>query len=114
MCNQEHLISYLYDDLSPADRRSFEAHLAQCAGCREEVAGLRHTRQHLAAWAPPEPAFNFRLVQSARTAPPRRRFAFVPQWALAAAAAVLLMAGAAAIANLEMRYGPDGLVVRTG
>jgi hypothetical protein len=114
MCNQEHLISYLYDDLSPADRRSFEAHLVQCAECRQEVAGLRQTRQHLSSWAPPEPAVNFRVVQSARTAPPRRRLTFVPQWALAAAATLLLMAGAAAIANLEMRYGPDGFVVRTG
>jgi hypothetical protein len=115
MCNQEDLISYLYDDMAPADRRAFEAHLAQCAECRAEVAGLRRTRQHLSSWAPPEPEFDFQVVQSAPAARvPRRRFAFVPQWGLAAAAALLVMAGAAAIANLEMRYGPEGFVVRTG
>jgi hypothetical protein len=114
MCNQEQLISYLYDDLSAADRSAFEAHLAQCAACQQEVVGLRQTRQHLASWAPPDPVFNFQVVKTARTPPPRRRFAFGPQWGLAAAAAVLLMAGAAAIANVEMRYGPDGFVVRTG
>jgi len=38
----------------------------------------------------------------------------VPQWALSAAAALLLTAGVAAVANLEVRYGTDGLVVRTG
>lgn len=114
MCNQEHLISYLYDDLSPEDRRTFEAHLVQCAGCRQEIAGLRQTRHHLAAWAPPEPAVNFRVVRSARPSPSRRRLAFMPQWGLAAAAALLVMAGAAALANLEMRYGPEGFVVRTG
>ena len=33
---------------------------------------------------------------------------------MAAAASVLVLAGAAAIANVEFRYGPDGFVVRTG
>jgi hypothetical protein len=33
---------------------------------------------------------------------------------MAAAAGVLVLAGAAAIAHVELRYGPDGLVVRTG
>jgi hypothetical protein len=40
--------------------------------------------------------------------------AFVPQWGLAAAAAVLVLAGAAAIANLELRYDAQGFVIRTG
>jgi anti-sigma factor RsiW len=115
MCNQEQLVGYLYDELDGAERRTFEAHLATCAACRTEVAGLRRTRQHLTTWAPPEPEFNFHIVRSAPASPPARRwFGFVPQWAMAAAASVLVLAGAAAIAHVELRYGPEGFVVRTG
>jgi hypothetical protein len=116
MCNKEHLVGYLYGELSAAERETFEAHMGGCTECRQEVAELLHTRQHLASWSPPEPEFNFTVVQSARTAAaPKRWLAFVPQWGLAAAAAVIVLAGAAAIANLEVRYGQDGsLVVRTG
>jgi anti-sigma factor RsiW len=115
MCDKEQLVGYLYDELDAAERRTFEAHLATCAACRTEVAGLRRTRQHLTTWAPPEPEFNFHVVRGAAAPPPARRwFGFVPQWGMAAAASVLLLAGAAAIANVELRYGPEGFVVRTG
>ena len=115
MCNQELLIGYIYGELSPSERAAFEAHVGTCTACREEVETLQETRQHLACWAPPEPALDFTVVRGGRqAAAPPRRLAFVPAWGLAAAASLLLLAGAAAIANVEMRYGPDGLVVRTG
>ena len=115
MCNTEQLVSYAYEELSDRERAEFESHLSSCAECRQELAELRGTRQLLAAWAPPQPEFNFHIVRGAAApAVPRRRFAFVPQWARSAAAALLLAAGAAAVANLEIRYGADGLVVRTG
>jgi len=118
MCNKEQLVSYVYEELSPAERAGFEAHLSACADCRQEIADLRDTRHVLARWAPPQPEFNFHIVRGAASpataAAPRRRLSFIPQWALSAAAALLLFAGAAAIANLELRYGPEGLVVRTG
>ena len=118
MCNTEQLVSYVYQELSESERVEFESHLSECAGCRQELAELRGSRQLLASWTPPQPEFNFHIVRGAAApsmaAAPRRRFAFVPQWALSAAAALLLFAGAAALANLEVRYGQDGLVVRTG
>ena len=117
MCNKEHLVGYLYGELSPAERAAFQAHLGGCAECRGEVEGLGQTRQHLASWSPPEPEFNFSVVQTTRKpAPePRRWLSFVPQWGLAAAAALIVVAGAAAIANVELRYGQDGSVtLRTG
>jgi hypothetical protein len=113
MCNKENLVGYLYDELSADERRIFEAHLAGCADCRTDVGALRQTRQHLASWAPPEPEFNFRIVRETPVAP-RRRWAFVPQWGLGAAASLLVLAGAAAIANVEVRRDRDGFVVRTG
>jgi len=115
MCSKEHLIGYLYGEQAADERAAFEAHISECADCREEVDQLRLARQHLASWSPPEPEINFSIVQTrTAAAPPRRRLAFVPQWGLAAAAALLVIAGAAAIANVEMRYGPEGFVVRTG
>ena len=115
MCNQEHLIGYVYDELTAAERAAFDAHIESCAACREEVQTLCEARQHLASWAPPEPALDFTVVRGGRAAaPPPRWRPLVPAWALAAAASVLFLAGAAAIANVEMRYGPDGFVVRTG
>jgi hypothetical protein len=115
MCNKEHLVAYLYGELSGRDRAAFEAHVRGCAECREELKDLGLTRQHLASWSPPDPGFDFAVVRTRRTAAPAPRLlTFVPRRALAAAAAVLILAGAAAIANVEMRYGPDGFVVRTG
>ena len=119
MCNTEQLVSYVYEELSNSERLEFESHLSECAECRQGLAELRGSRQLLASWAPPQPEFNFHIVRGAAAPalaapPPRRRLAFVPQWALNAAAALLLVAGAAAVANLEVRYGQDGLVVRTG
>ncbi len=116
MCNKEQLVGYLYDELGAAERRTFEAHLGTCAECRAEVAGLRQTRQHLTTWSPPQPEFTFHIARGAAPAPAPepRRFDLVPRWALAAAASLLLLAGAAAIAQIELRYGPEGVVVRTG
>jgi anti-sigma factor RsiW len=115
MCNTEQLVSYVYEELSASERVEFESHLSDCAECRKGLAELRGTRHLLASWAPPQPEFNFHIVRGAApAAAPPKRFAFVPQWALSAAAALLLAAGVAAVANLEVRYGADGLVVRTG
>ena len=54
----EALVAYLYDDGAEAlERQQFEAHLAVCARCRDELDALRGVRTQLARWAPPEPAF---------------------------------------------------------
>lgn len=111
MCDKERLVGYVYGELTEMERRAFDAHLTSCADCRDEAAGLRATRAHLAMWSPPGPDVGFRIVSGAAAPPSRLRFA--PAWGLAAAA-VLVLAAAAAIANVEMRYGADGLVVRTG
>jgi hypothetical protein len=114
MCDsKELLVSFLYDELDPSAKRAFDIHLAACAECRDELAELRATRGQLASWAPPEPDFGFRIVRGAVAPPPAPRFRIAPAWGLAAAA-LLVVAVGAAIANLDVRYGRDGLVVRTG
>lgn len=116
MCEkQELLIAYLYDEVSPEDRQGCEAHLRQCAECRDEMEGLRSTRGHLALWAPPEPDLGFRVIRGGAAPAPAlpRRMRLAPAFGFAAAA-VIVLAVAAAIANVELRYGSDGVVVRTG
>ncbi len=113
MCDKDLLIGYLYGELPSSDRKTFEQHLTTCVECRDEVEGLRATRTDLTMWAPPEPDLG---VQVVRNAPPAqtRRWHLSPAWGLAAAA-VLLLAVASAIANVEVRAGgSEGFVVRTG
>ena len=117
MCdNKELLVGYVYDEITPAERAAFDAHALSCAECRGEVSSLRAMRGHLSAWAPPEPDLGFQIVRHAveprgRVVPFRSRW--MPAFGLAAAA-VLVLAAASAIANLEVRYDNGGLLVRTG
>jgi hypothetical protein len=114
MCDsKELLVSYLYDELDSREKASFRTHLASCADCRDEIGGLRATQGHLTAWAPPEPDLGFQIVRRASAQPPAPRFRMNPLWGLAAAAVLVLAAGAA-LAHIEVRYGTDGLVLRTG
>jgi hypothetical protein len=117
MCeNTELLVGYVYDDLTLDQRVTFDAHLRSCDVCRSEVAGLRSTRGHLSSWAPPEPDLGFQIVR--HTVEPRRKVVpFKARWRPSlglAAAAVLVLAAASAIANLEVRYDGGAMVVRTG
>lgn len=113
MCeNKELLVAFLYGEIDSADRRTFERHLTACAECRDELAELGDTRAKIASWTPPDADLGFQIVRKSEK-PLRGWFRFSPTWGLAAAA-VLLLAIGAAIANLDIRYGNDGLVVRTG
>jgi hypothetical protein len=116
MCESKELIvGYLYDELSIGERLEFDSHLVTCANCRVEVEELRATRTHLGLWAPPVPDLGFRVIREAAPAPAvlPQRSRFVPAFAFAAAA-VIVLAVAAAIANVEVRYAPEGVTVRTG
>jgi anti-sigma factor RsiW len=115
MCNHERLLDYLYDELPTSERAAFELHLRECPDCQTELAELGGTRIALASWSPPDSELGFKIVRE-RPSPERRSFwAFRPgpAWGFAAAA-LLVLAVAAAISNIELRYGSDGLVVRTG
>jgi Putative zinc-finger len=115
MCDRkEQLIGFVYGELDPSEMRAFEQHLFTCADCRVELEDLRVTRGQIAAWTPPDPHLDFQIVRGPVPARPvASRFRISPAWGLAAAA-ILVMAIGAAIANLEVRVGGDGLVIRTG
>ncbi len=106
------LVSYLYDEVAPDERSAVEAHLVECADCRAEVEGLTTVRASLSAWESPPLRAHVRVVAEPLVKPAvwRRPWVAAPL----AAAAVLVLAAAASLANLEIRYGADGLVLRTG
>lgn len=108
------LVAYLYGECDEADRQRIESHLTVCGACTAELSALGGVRERLGAWTPPETELGFRLVRDDAPRAPRSWLFGVlrPAWALAAA--VIVLAAAAAVANLEVRYGPDGLVARTG
>jgi putative zinc finger protein len=118
------LIAYLYDDIDPVERSAFGAHLGSCARCRHDLDALGGVRTRLAHWSPPEPQFAIGrqsvvpgdIDDVDRRASVARRRAWwheIPAWAQVAAA-MLFLGVSAAIANLDVRYDPSGLTVRTG
>lgn len=107
---KERLIAYLYGEDSAAERAAVERHLAGCAACTEEVQDLQHVRRELAEWQPPASNAHFRLARAPEAARPLWR---QPAWGLAAAATLLLAVGAA-VANLDIRVGRGEVVIRTG
>jgi hypothetical protein len=110
------IVSYLYDAIDPAERASFDAHLATCGVCRTELAELREVRRRLGEWTPPEraPLFGGQPgAQTKRRAGPWAALADIPAWAQVAAA-LLILGVAAGIANVRVQYGHDGLIVQTG
>ncbi|MEO8520716.1 MAG: zf-HC2 domain-containing protein [Acidobacteriota bacterium] len=114
MCeSKELLVSFLYDELATGERQAFERHLAECVACREEVDGLRSTQRQLGRWSPPAPDLGFEIIRTPAAPLPASRPAWGGLWGLAAAAVLVLAAGAA-LAHIEVRYGADGLVLRTG
>ena len=44
------LIAFLYDETNESEKRDFELHLKECAGCRHEVASFGLVRESITAW----------------------------------------------------------------
>jgi hypothetical protein len=128
LCNydgrrDEVLVAYLYGDIDPEERAAFEAHLPGCVPCRTELDALSDVRDGLAAWSAPDvatgvggrtPRAVLRLVDAPQPASGGwRRFSEAPVW-LQAAAAMLVVAASLGIANIDLTYSNQGLVVTTG
>jgi hypothetical protein len=116
------LVSLLYDDFEPGaspTRDDLEAHVRACATCLAEFEALGGVRAQLAAWRAPDVPLGFEVIRTGAREPLGWRQSFTA-WAArnralpAAAAAVLVLGGAAALARLDVRYDQSGLTVRTG
>jgi len=91
------LVSYLYDECAPNERRAISAHVAICRACAQEIASLGATREQLATWTPPEAQLGFRIVSDSPSSnvlrPSRWWQKPMPAWAQAAAAALIFATG---------------------
>jgi hypothetical protein len=113
--DKETLVAYLYGEIEPSVRREVERHLRGCAACAREIEGLQAVRSDLESWQPPFADLGFSIVQKPATVlrSPRWTRVAASGWAQAAAAVLVLAAGAA-IANVHVSYNADGLRVSTG
>jgi hypothetical protein len=123
--DKDTLVDYLYGELDADGRRVFEGHLRTCVACAMEIEGLKSVRTELADWLPPETELGFtapvkhaignngRPSGATVLQPPRWALSTMPVWARAAAAVFIIGAGAG-LANVQVRYGADGLNLSTG
>src|SRR5262245_23794977 len=106
-CEQlrEPRMDVLYGEADPETIRQVRAHEATCAECRQETAELRRVRRDPQAWKAP----SVRRMAAPAPSPPLAR----PY--LAAAAALLLAAGAAiSLSGSELRYEDGRMSFRLG
>lgn len=116
--DKQTLVSYLYGEVDHETRQAVDAHLDACAACAAEVIALGDARSGLGLWVPPDVELDFKIVKKSELPPatvlrPARWWNTVPAWAQAAAAVLVLAAGAA-IANVQVTSGPQGFSVSTG
>lgn len=107
---------YALGALDEEERAAFEAHLAQCAQCRQEIASFREVAGQLAVAAPdanPEPALRDRVLTEARRVRPIRGSRRA--WLAAAAGFVLaLFLGGAWWREREGRRALEARVAEQG
>ncbi len=116
--DKQTLITYLYGEIEPAARQAVDDHLAGCSACAAEVRALGDVRSELGLWVTPHAELDFAIVKkselpASNVLRPARWWNTAPVWAQAAAAVLVLAAGAA-IANVQVKSGPDGFSVSTG
>jgi len=116
--DKQTLISYLYGEIDHETRQMVEAHLSACEACAAEVTALGDVRADIGLWVPPDVELDFTIVKksqlpAATVLRPARWWNTVPAWGQAAAAILVLAAGAA-IANVQVTSGPEGFSVSTG
>jgi anti-sigma factor RsiW len=115
--DKQTLIAYLYGEVDASTRKAVDDHLATCAACASEVTALGDVRSELGLWMAPDAELDFKIVKRSEAASnvlrPARWWNSAPVWAQAAAAVLVLAAGAA-IANVQVKSGPEGFSVSTG
>lgn len=119
--DKDTLIAYVYGECDATTGSAVEAHVRTCAACSDEIGGFGMVRETLTEWVPPEQVGVFKLVREQAPGPAPATVLRPARWWQAPlpmlarmAAGILLFAGGAALANLDVRYDKDGFVVRTG
>ena len=102
------LQDYVTRELSPENRRLFDAHLVECEECQRELAlmtALVSTLDHQPVLEP-SPGFGEKVLASL---PRQRSLVLSPWWSLALAP---LLAGVVWLARVPIERGLDGLLSR--
>lgn len=112
--SEEDLILIYYNE--PGIRADTRSHAAECTECQAAAVALRRTLDLCNEWDAPEPDSAFERTVWAALAPalaeqPRRQWGFAPGWLapkiwVAAAAAIVLMAGAFALGRFSNGSAP--------
>lgn len=115
--DKDTLVAYLYGEIDAEARREVDRHLRTCVACTRETEGLQAVRHDLQTWLPPGGDLGFSIAQKAPAAVVRpgrwAALAGLPAWAQVAAASLVIAAGAA-LANLHVHSTSDGFIVSTG
>ena len=116
--DKQTLVSYVYGEIDHDTRQAVDAHLASCEACAVEVTALGDVRSSIGLWVPPDVELDFTIVKKSQLPAsnvlrPERWWKTVPAWAQAAAA-ILVVAAGASIANLQVRSTAEGISVSTG
>jgi hypothetical protein len=104
------LLVLLYDDEgTPEERAVLQDHVDRCLDCADVLTSLDTARGALGAWHAPRLPLGFALVRLGRS-PVRTAL-----WGGGlAAAAILVLAAAASLAQFDISYDSQGLRIRTG
>lgn len=102
--SEEDLILIYYNE--PGVAQDLRAHVAECSECRAAAQSLRQTLDLCDEWSVPEPDAEFERtvwagLAPALVGPPRPSWWFAPKAWVAAAAAIVLMAGAFTLGRLS-------------
>ena len=111
--DKDSLIAYLYDEVEPDLRQQIDEHLQSCSACSDEIGGLAAVRLGLSAWTPPATERGITIARKPESPAPANWWAAVPMWARVAAASMVFALGAS-VANVQVRSNADGFVVTTG
>lgn len=105
------LLVLLYDDEGdPDERTALQAHVDACTACSDLLTSLATTRGALGAWRAPHLPLGFAIVRQ----PERPAYRRVLWSGGLAAAAVLVLAAAAGLAQVRITYDQSGLTITTG
>lgn len=132
------LVTYLYDEASEGEARSFERHLKTCASCAAELRAFKEVNASIRLWRQESLGFDpvralapsevrqGEMAADVASMPMRKRsaiaalrefFAFSPTWMRAAtgfASLLICVLIVLAIAHTEVRWNDQGISFSTG
>jgi hypothetical protein len=109
----EALVSYIYNEATPEEGRSVEAHLTECASCKNELSAFQHVRGLLQQWQIDEMPVVRVVTEPRRSALSllKELFTLTPIWVKALGAVTMTML-VLAVMGTEVSIGSGGFSAR--